>query len=203
MSGERSITSQDVTIQAPPSIAALFNDVRLSWVWMALRLYLGWHFLSAGWVKYSSPAWLENGEALKLFWAESLTMPTQGTHFTICPWYKTALDFLVQGGHYAWLSRLVISGEIVVGLALLVGSLTGLAALLASFACWNQLMCGCTGANVSIFPLTLLLALAWKTAGYQGLDRFILPKVGALWSHRATTNAPTTQSPDGDRRTSA
>jgi thiosulfate dehydrogenase [quinone] large subunit len=187
--GVELMTSSKIVIRDHPIVVNLLNDNRFAWPWTALRLYLGWQFLSAGWAKFTDPAWVETGEALKAFWAESLAMPTQGTHFAICPWYKAGIAFMSNGGHYKWFSRLIISAEMVVGLALIIGAFTGLAALLAAFMSWNLLMSGCTGLNVLIFPLALLLALAWKVAGYQGLDRLLLPKIGALWSRKVVTNA--------------
>ena len=33
----------------------------------------------------------------------------------------------------------------------------------------------------TFFILSILLILAWKTAGYYGLDRWILPRIGMTW----------------------
>jgi thiosulfate dehydrogenase [quinone] large subunit len=189
------MTSHDTVIQDPPIIVKLFNDARFAWLWTVLRLYVGWQLLSAGWAKFANPAWVETGEALKAFWAESLAMPTRGTHLVICPWYKTGIAFMLNGGHYVWFSRLIISAEIAVGLALIVGAFTGIAALLAAFMSWNLLMSGCTGVNALILPLALALALAWKIAGHQGLDRLLLPRIGMPWNRNVAANASAGQSP--------
>jgi len=34
----------------------LFADTRLAWVWLAVRLYVGWGWLNAGWEKLHNPA---------------------------------------------------------------------------------------------------------------------------------------------------
>ena len=46
---------------------------------------------------------------------------------------------------------------------------------------------------VSVNPLFLILAgtliLAWKVSGYIGVDYFLVPRVGALWSDRMAARA--------------
>jgi thiosulfate dehydrogenase [quinone] large subunit len=195
------MTSRNTVIQDPPIIVKPLNDIRFAWLWTALRLYVGWQLLSAGWAKFADPAWVETGEALKVFWAESLTLPTQGTHFVICSWYKAYIAFMLNGGHYIWFSRLIIFAEIAVGLALITGAFTAIAALLAAFMSWNLLMSGCTGANALILPLALALVPAWKIAGYQGLDRLLLPKIGTLWGRNVTLSVSTGQPPGQAQRT--
>jgi thiosulfate dehydrogenase (quinone) large subunit len=49
-----------------------------------------------------------------------------------------------------------------------------------------------------LFTLAILLMLAWKVAGWYGLDRFLLPRIGAPWTWRreqTMTRPPTTPQP--------
>jgi hypothetical protein len=46
---------------------------------------------------------------------------------------------------------------------------------------WSSLMAGTTSTNPLLFAITGLLVLAWKTAGYYGLDRYLLPLLGTPW----------------------
>ena len=46
---------------------------------------------------------------------------------------------------------------------------------------WSFLMAGTVSTNPLLFAVTGLLILAWKTAGYYGLDRYLLPLVGTPW----------------------
>ena len=58
---------------------------------------------------------------------------------------------------------------------------------------WSFLMAGTISTNPLLFAVTGLLILAWKTAGYYGLDRYLLPRVGTPWQRRdgvATVGAP-------------
>jgi thiosulfate dehydrogenase [quinone] large subunit len=44
------------------------------------------------------------------------------------------------------------------------------------------LLAGTTSTNPVLAVLGILLILAWKNAGYLGLDRFLLPALGTPWS---------------------
>jgi thiosulfate dehydrogenase [quinone] large subunit len=46
---------------------------------------------------------------------------------------------------------------------------------------WSYLMAGTVSTNPLLFAVTGLLILAWKTAGYYGLDRYLLPLLGTPW----------------------
>lgn len=41
----------------PPVAKSLFSDTRWAWIWLILRLYVGWEWLSGGWGKLNNPAW--------------------------------------------------------------------------------------------------------------------------------------------------
>jgi thiosulfate dehydrogenase [quinone] large subunit len=48
-----------------------------------------------------------------------------------------------------------------------------------------------------MFTLAVGLILAWRVAGYYGLDRYLLPALGAPWRpgtvfHRETQRGPST-----------
>jgi thiosulfate dehydrogenase (quinone) large subunit len=44
-------------LEDPPVAKALFGDVRFAWLWLILRLYLGYQWLMAGLGKLGNPAW--------------------------------------------------------------------------------------------------------------------------------------------------
>ena len=50
----------------------------------------------------------------------------------------------------------------------------------------NFMMAGTASVNPVLFTLSVLLILAWKTAGYLGLDRFLLPWLGTPWKPGVT-----------------
>ena len=68
------------------------------------------------------------------------------------------------------------------GIALILGLFTGLAAFGGSLLNWSFVMAGTASTNMLMFGVTVLLILAWKTAGWYGLDRWILPLLGTPWT---------------------
>jgi thiosulfate dehydrogenase [quinone] large subunit len=88
---------------------------------------------------------------------------------------------LLDSGSYAWFGKLVTYGELLVGIALIVGAFTGIAAFFGAFMNWNFLMAGTVSISPVMLPLTILLILAWKVAGYYGLDYYLLPLLGTPW----------------------
>ena len=66
-------------------------------------------------------------------------------------------------------------GELAVGLGLLVGLLTGIAAFFALFMSGNFVLAGSLGSNPTIIILGLFLVMAWRNAGWIGLDRWFIP----------------------------
>jgi len=44
-----------VMIQNPPIARFLFQSTLASWLWLIVRLYVGYSFLDAGWHKFTDP----------------------------------------------------------------------------------------------------------------------------------------------------
>ncbi|MDR7404910.1 MAG: DoxX family protein, partial [Armatimonadota bacterium] len=82
---------------------------------------------------------------------------------------------------YTWFAKLVAYGELLVGVALVLGAFVGIAAFFAGFMNWNFMMAGTASTNPLLFTAAILLILAWKVAGYYGLDRWLLPLLGTPW----------------------
>jgi thiosulfate dehydrogenase [quinone] large subunit len=43
------------------------------------------------------------------------------------------------------------------------------------------LLAGSASTNPVLFPLAVGLMLAWRVAGYDGVDRYVLPMFGTPW----------------------
>lgn len=168
-------------IEVPENRAAqeLFATTRFAWLWLILRVYLGWNWFQAGWGKVSSPAWMKTGEALRGYWTRAIQVEPQSP--IAFGWYRTFIEFLLDGGHYSWFAPLVVIGEIVVGVLLIVGAFTGIAAFFGGFMNFNFMMAGTASTNPLLYTIAILLMLAWKVAGYYGLDRVLLPRLGTPW----------------------
>ena len=171
-----------VRLEDPPVARALFGDVRLSWLWLIVRLYAGYEWFTAGWAKVNSPAWTgsQAGSALAGFVKGALTKST-GSHPDVQAWYAAFLQNAVLPNAALW-GRLVAFGELLVGIALILGIFTGLAAFFGSFMNMNYLLAGTVSTNPVLLLAALFLVLAWKTAGWIGLDRWVLPALGTPWS---------------------
>ncbi len=76
---------------------------------------------------------------------------------------------------------LITFGEIAVGVGLLVGCLTGVAAFFGAMMNMSFLLAGSASVNPVLFTLAIGLILAWKVAGYYGVDRYLLPLLGTPW----------------------
>jgi thiosulfate dehydrogenase [quinone] large subunit len=83
-----------------------------------------------------------------------------------------------------------VAGELLVGLALVFGALTGIAAFGGGLMNWSFLMAGTVSVSPLMFLLTVLLILGWKTAGYIGADRYLLPRLGTPWSRAVGIPTP-------------
>jgi thiosulfate dehydrogenase (quinone) large subunit len=176
-------TRGNVVVQDPPFAIDLFNNTRWSWLWLILRLYLGYEWLSAGLEKLN-PAWLQTGTALKGFWTNAVQIPNAPARPMIAfGWYRDFLQFLLNSQSYTWFAKLIVAGELIVGAMLILGAFTGIAAFLGAFLNWNFMMAGSASINPLMFLFTILLILAWKTAGWLGLDRWLLPVVGTPWQY--------------------
>jgi thiosulfate dehydrogenase (quinone) large subunit len=170
--------SKKVIYQDPRWITALFNDTRLAWIWLVVRLYLGYEWITSGLEKLPNPAWM-SGQALKGFWERAILIPDAPARPAIAfGWYRSFLTFLLNTGSYSWFAKLVAIGEVLVGVALVVGIFVGFAAFMGGFLNWNFIMAGTASVNGVFIILAILLLIAWKTAGYWGLDRWALPLVG-------------------------
>lgn len=176
-------TSQSkLQLMDPPAVVALFGQVRWAWIWLLLRVYLGYTWISASIEKLGNPAWMDGGTALKGFWTNAVTVPAAPARPAIAfGWYRSFLQAMLDAGAYTWFAKLVAVGEFLIGLALILGIFTGIAAFFGGFMNWNFMMAGSASTNPLLFTIAIFLILAWKTAGWLGLDHWILPALGTPW----------------------
>ena len=177
-------------LQDPRWVQLLFSSTQFAWVWLMARVYIGWHWVDAGWGKLTSPAWMQTGTALRGFWERAVAIPETGRPAIAYDWYRAFLQFMLDAGWYTWFAKLVAMGEFLVGLALLVGVFTGIAALLGAFMNWNFMLAGSASTNPVMFLLAVGVLLAWKTAGWWGGDRWLLPALGTPWQPGALFGGP-------------
>ena len=115
------------------------------------------------------------------FWKGALGTTPAGAPVITFDWYRTFLQFLVDTNSAGWFSYIIVFGELAVGIGLILGAFTGLAATGGLLMNMAFLLAGTTSTNPVLAILGVLLILAWKNAGYIGLDRWLLPLLGTPW----------------------
>ncbi len=178
-----------ITISDPPWSFHLFNTTRFAWLWLIIRLYVGYQWLQSGWGKFNNPAWW-SGQALAGFWSGAVAVPAEGRPAISFGWYRNFIQFMLDQEWYVWFGKLVTLGEIAVGIALVLGALVGIAAFAGAFMNWNFIMAGSASTNGLLFALAIALMLAWKVAGWYGLDRWLLPSLGTPWQRPSEAVSP-------------
>ncbi len=174
------VRKSHLEIPEPNISKFLFADTRLAPLWTLVRLYVGYEWLMAGWGKLTNPAgvWVgeKAGTAVTGFLGGALTK-TDGAHPDVQGYYAWFLQHIALPNATLF-SYLVTFGEIAVGIALILGLFTGIAAFFGGFMNASYLLAGTVSTNPLLFILAMLLILAWRTAGYWGLDYWVLPRIG-------------------------
>ena len=177
-------TARGRIIEDPPLARFLFSDVRMSWVWLLLRVWLGYEWIKAGTGKLTNPAWMEGGQALRGFWANAVAIPEEGRPAIAFGWYRSFIQLLLDSESYTWFAKLIAFGETLIGIALIAGAFVGIAAFFGALLNFNFIMAGSASTNGLLLVAAFLLVLAWKIAGYIGADYFLLRWLGVPWHYR-------------------
>lgn len=157
-----------------PIEVALFNNTGpVTYFWLLLRLFLGVQWIRFGWEKVNNPEWM-SGAKVEGYWKASLADYGKPNADVAYDWYSGFLKGLLDSGSQSWFAPLIAWSELIGGAALILGLFTGIVALLLAFMNFNYMLAGSAGVNPVFLLLALLLVLAWKNAGWWGLDRFVL-----------------------------
>ncbi len=211
--------STTIHIEEPPLARWLFASTQAAWLWLVLRLWLGWEWFQAGWGKVFGgnitwKVWDWGDEAYGLTgtgnigWVRSGTVvaadgteqfrevgssvagfasgaiaASEGPHPDVAySWYVSFLEW-IRDTAYPVMGPLVAVGELLIGIMLILGLLTGIAAFLGAVLNFSFAFAGSAGVNPGMIAVSGLLILAWRNAGWYGLDRWVLPALGTPW-HR-------------------
>ena len=146
-----------------------------------MRIWLGYQWIEASSSKIGNPAWVQTDEALKGFWLNAVKIPEQGRPPIAFDWYRGFIQRMLDAQAYTWFAKLVASGELLIGIALILGAFTGIAAFISGFTNWNFMMADSASINPMLFTVAVLLILAWKVSGYFGADYILLRWLGTPW----------------------
>lgn len=158
----------------------LFTHPGMAPVWLLLRVYVGVTWLMSSVEKLGDAKWVgaNAGQAVTEFLQGALKK-TGGKMPDVPGWYASFISGFALP-HATLFSYVVTFGELAVGVALILGFLTGLAAFFGMLMNFAYLFAGTLSSNALLVLLGLLLVLAWRVAGWWGLDRFVLPR---WWGH--------------------
>src|SRR6266566_7369196 len=146
-----------IQVPEPPIARFLFADTRMAWFWLIVRLYVGYQWLVAGveklfgfnidftsktfWSGSLNDSWIFGphlGAQLTGF-ANGAIAKAGGAHPAVQDWFAWFLKNVVVPGAGFW-SYMVTFGEVLVGLGLIFGVLTGIAAFFGVFMNMNFLL---------------------------------------------------------------
>jgi len=185
-----------VEVEGPAFTRFLFGNTRAGLLWLPIRLFVGFSFLEAGLHKLFpagkaiGAGWLDGGASLLGYWKNAAAIPEAPARPAITfEWYRDFLNILINNDAQVWFAYLIVFGEIAVGLGLIFGVLTGFAAFFGAFMNMSFLLAGSASTNPVLFALGVGLILAWRVAGYYGIDRYLLPRLGVPW-HARVNAAP-------------
>jgi thiosulfate dehydrogenase [quinone] large subunit len=187
--------AETVEIEGPAFTRFLFNNSRAGLFWLPIRLFVGFEFLEAGLHKFGAAGWTDGtGAAILGYWQNAVAVPAQGRPPITFEWYRDFLNLLINNNAAPWFAWAVTLGEIAVGVGLIIGLFTGVAAFFGALMNVSYLLAGSTSTNPVLFTMAIGLMLAWKTAGYYGVDRYLLPMLGTPWKPSVLKRTPASPS---------
>jgi thiosulfate dehydrogenase (quinone) large subunit len=161
----------------------LYRSKAASVVWLVARLWLGYQWLNAGyqklWGAEKAGFWNNGGAGVKGFATSGVAGSATGKGGASYGWFAAFLhNFVIPNS--SWIAKLVTLSELTIGVLLILGLFTGAAAFAGLGLNVVYMFSGVAGVNPAFGVLSVLLILAWRNAGYLGLDRYALPAVRNL-----------------------
>jgi DoxX. len=148
-------------------------------LWTILRVYLGYNWVTSGYGKVfgaSSDVWVgsQAGVAITGFLKGALAK-TGGAHPDVQPWYAWFINHIALP-HATAFGYMVAWGELMVGIALILGIFTSFVLLASLLMNFNYLLAGSVSVNPIFIIEALILLWAGWAAYYWGLDRLTWSK---------------------------
>lgn len=164
----------------PASIMQFFQKAHFAWIWLFIRVWVGFQFLLPGCEKLQAGGWMwwDHGTALEAFFKKATIVPASGKPAIAIDAYRSFLEILLSSHASVWFGSVIALGEIAVGLGLILGAFTGVAAGFGWIMNMNFMLAGSASVNPLLATIGALIFIAFPHAGHLGLDRFLLPLVG-------------------------
>src|ERR1700728_2328349 len=158
----------------------LYRSRVASVLWLVARVWLGYGWLNAGYQKIwgaESAGFWSSGAGVKGFATAGVTGSKAGTGGASYGWFAAFLHgFVIPNS--TWISKLVAVSELTVGALLILGLFTGAVAFAGLALNLIYMFSGTSGVNPAYAIVAVFLILAWRNAGYLGLDRLALLVAG-------------------------
>ncbi len=180
-----------------------YRSSAASLIWLVVRVWLGYQWANAGyqkiWGSEKLAFWFGGGAGVKGFATAGVVGSSTGKGGASYGWWAGFLhNFVIPNA--SWIAKLIALGELAIGIALILGLLTGLAAFAGLLLNLIYMFTGSAGVNPAYAILSVGLILAWRNAGMIGLDSFAL---NGAWrrnqfsrvSHRTSRGRTTTPVP--------
>jgi len=155
----------------------LFRSREASLLWLVVRLWLGYQWTNAGyqkiWGSERAGFWFGSGAGVKGFATAGVVGSTAGKGGASYGWWAGVLHNFVIPNAGA-LGKVVSLSELLIGIGLIVGLFTGVAAFAGLLLNLMYMFSGSAGVNPMYALLSVFLILAWRNAGWIGLDRLVL-----------------------------
>ncbi|MCM3619966.1 DoxX family protein [Sutcliffiella horikoshii] len=152
---------------------------KMAILWTVLRIWLGVQWLKAGLPKigtFDAEGFLQGAIA-----------KAEGAHPAVQGWYAGFLENVALP-NVGMINFLIPWGEVLVGIALILGLATMPALLAAAFMNLNFLLAGTVSTNPILYTAAFALLAAGTAATFYGLDRFAIRFIKDKWNARKMKN---------------
>jgi hypothetical protein len=122
--------------------------------------------------------WVSTGNGGKSSWMNAVSIPEGGRPAIAFDRYRDFVQSFLDAGSYTRFGKLIVCGETLVGVPLILGAITGIAAFFGASINWNFMMACTARTNPLMFFFSFGLILTRKVAGQVGLDRALLDRLG-------------------------
>ena len=126
---------------------------------------------------------MDGGTALQGYWERAVAVPEGGgTPRASYGLYREYLQYMLDNEWYTWFAKVIAVGEVLIGIGLILGALTGIAAFAGALMNMSFMLAGSVSTNPILFFVSIFIILGWRVAGWLGVDRVLLPLLGVPWS---------------------
>ncbi|APC39022.1 DoxX family membrane protein [Clostridium estertheticum] len=157
-------------------------------IWTALRIWLGYQWISAGLEKVTGGGWIGStaGAGITGFLKAALVKAT-GAHPAVQSWYADFIKNIALPNAVTF-SYLVAFGELLVGISLILGALTVVGLIAGALMNLNYMLAGTTSTNPNMYTSAFILLFVGVNAYTIGLDHFILPIIKKVFNKKSNSD---------------